>query len=241
MRVPKGLAHTLQEGAHGLRSPHQQFGCRYAPSSFNIHYTVAYQYLIHVSIPSGTKHESKSLDEVVRDTGRDASESALHHNAAQLWNHNFMWKTVTPVEKNMGEPLRAALQLQFGSEDRFKSRFMQHAMAVFGSGYTWLVDNDGQLQVVNTFNGQTVYGRPRVTPLLVCDVWEHAYYTDFEDRRLEYLNNWWKIIDWEFVETEYLKIDRASRFPASARENNIPWKVKAELNFAKKDHSVTDV
>lgn len=135
----------------------------------------------------------------------------------------------------MGEPLRAALSLHFGSEERFKSRFMQHAMAVFGSGYTWLVDNDGQLQVVNTFNGQTVYGRPRVTPLLVCDVWEHAYWTDFEDRRAEYLNNWWKIIDWEFVETEYLKIDRSSRYPVGSREAQVPWRVKEELLFAKKD------
>lgn len=84
-------------------------------------------------------------------------------------------------------------------------------MALQGSGYTWLVDNEGQWEIMNTFNTQSPLAMPGVTPLLVLDVWEHAYHGDYEDRRQEYIENWWKVVDWEYVEDQYLKIDRTHK------------------------------
>jgi Fe-Mn family superoxide dismutase len=84
-------------------------------------------------------------------------------------------------------------------------------MALQGSGNTWLVDTNGQWEIMNTFNSNTPLASPNLTPLLTLDLWEHAYHGDYEDRRAEYIENWWKVVDWNFVEDQYLKIDRNHR------------------------------
>jgi len=90
-------------------------------------------------------------------------------------------------------------------------QFSQFAMALQGSGYTWLVDNEGQWEIMNTYNTQSPLSMPGITPLLVLDLWEHAYHGDYEDRRAEYIENWWKVVNWNFVEDQFLKIDRTHR------------------------------
>lgn len=105
---------------------------------------------------------------------------------------------------------KAVLDLQFGGLEKFKEKFSHNAVSVFGSGWTWLVDNDGQLEITNTFNAGTVLHLEGVTPLLICDVWEHSYYPTFENRRAEYLKNWWEVVNWAALERRYFGIKRSA-------------------------------
>ncbi len=130
---------------------------------------------------------------------------AVFNNAAQIWNHNFYWQCLTPkgAEKPTGKLLEA-IDKNFGSFDGFKKAFKEKALANFGSGWTWLVKNPkGKLEIVNTSNA----GNPMTEnkkPLLTCDVWEHAYYIDYRNERGAYLNNFWKIVNWKFVERNFV-------------------------------------
>jgi len=143
----------------------------------------------------GTEFENSSLDEIVmRSTG------GIFNNAAQVWNHTFYWNCLSP--NGGGAPsgdLAAAIDRAFGSFEEFKKAFSTSAATNFGSGWTWLVKNsDGSVAIVNTSNA----GNPMTNgqkPLLTIDVWEHAYYIDYRNARPKYLEEVWKLINWEFV------------------------------------------
>ena len=137
---------------------------------------------------AGTKYEGLPLDAIVA-ASRDAGDTAIFNNAAQIWNHDFYWRSLAPAGKG-GEPsseLLAAINASFGSLDACKAALADAAVKRFGSGWAWLLKKDGKLVVESTSNADTPCGKPFVTPLLVIDVWEHAYYLDWQNQRAAYV------------------------------------------------------
>ncbi|MFN2332102.1 MAG: superoxide dismutase [Halomonas sp.] len=143
----------------------------------------------------GTADASKSLEEIIT-----SSSGALFNQAAQVWNHTFYWHCLAP--NGGGEPigpLAEAINAKFGSFDTFKEAFNAHAVANFGSGWTWLIKTaEGGVDIVNTRNADTPIAHDQV-PLMTIDVWEHAYYIDYRNVRLEYLQSVWNVLNWDFV------------------------------------------
>lgn len=150
---------------------------------------------------AGTPFEGKSLEEIIKN-----SNGGIFNNAAQVWNHTFYWNCMTPnpaKDKPKGKLMEAIIR-DFGSFDDFKTKFIEKCATLFGSGWAWLVaDKDGKLSIVQTSNAQTPL-TDDLKPLLVCDVWEHAYYLDYQNVRANYLNEFWAVINWEFVENELI-------------------------------------
>ena len=146
----------------------------------------------------GTDMADKPLEDIIR-----ASDGGLFNNAAQVWNHTFYWNSLSP--NGGGAPtgaLAEAIDAAFGSLEAFKEAFNEKATGNFGSGWTWLVQNaDGGLAVVNTDDAETPITDEGVTPLLTCDVWEHAYYIDYRNARPKYLDAFWHLVNWEFAAT----------------------------------------
>ena len=137
---------------------------------------------------AGTKYEGLSLGEIVA-ASRDAGDTAIFNNAAQIWNHDFYWRSLAPAGKG-GEPsaeLLASINASFGSLDACKTALADAAVKRFGSGWAWLLKKDGKLVVESTSNAETPCGKPGVKPLLVIDVWEHAYYLDWQNQRAAYV------------------------------------------------------
>lgn len=137
---------------------------------------------------AGTKYEGRPLEEIVR-LSREAGDAAVFNNAAQIWNHDFYWNSLAPAKKG-GEPsaaLKAAIDAAFASLDACKTALADAAVKRFGSGWAWLVAKDGKVSVESTSNAETPAGRDGVKPLLVIDVWEHAYYLDWQNLRAAYV------------------------------------------------------
>ncbi|PHS31395.1 MAG: superoxide dismutase [Fe] [Methylophaga sp.] len=147
----------------------------------------------------GTEFEGMSLEDIIMK-----SSGGIFNNAAQIWNHTFYWNGLTANGKDaVSGDLAAAIDATFGSFDEFKAKFSTSAATNFGAGWTWLVKNaDGSIEIVNTSNA----GSPLTagqTPLLTCDVWEHAYYIDFRNARPKYVEAFWGIVNWNFVEANF--------------------------------------
>jgi Fe-Mn family superoxide dismutase len=147
---------------------------------------------------AGTPHESKSLEDLIKTT-----EGGVFNNAAQVWNHTFYWYCMKP--KGGGEPkgkIGEAIKKQFGSFETFKEQFSEAAKTQFGSGWAWLVKKaDGSLAIEKTGNA----GNPMTSghkPIMTCDVWEHAYYIDYRNARPKYVEAFWNLVNWEFVEQQ---------------------------------------
>ena len=137
---------------------------------------------------AGTKYEGLPLEEIVA-ASRDAGDAAIFNNAAQIWNHDFYWRSLAPAGKG-GEPspeLIAAVKGSFGSLDACKAALADAAVKRFGSGWAWLLKKEGKLVVESTSNADTPCGKPGIKPLLVIDVWEHAYYLDWQNQRAAYV------------------------------------------------------
>ena len=137
---------------------------------------------------AGTNYEGRPLEEIVA-ASRDAGDTAIFNNAAQIWNHDFYWRSLAPAGKG-GEPsaeLLEAINASFGSLDACKTALADAAVRRFGSGWAWLLKKDGKLVVESTSNADTPCGKPDVKPLLVIDVWEHAYYLDWQNQRAAYV------------------------------------------------------
>ncbi len=143
---------------------------------------------------AGTKFEDLSLVEIVKE-----AEGGLFNNAAQVFNHDFFWNGLTPGGSTISGDVEAALVEAFGSVEEFKTQFTNKAVTHFGSGWAWLVkDASGKLSIVSTANAGTPL-TDGLTPILTCDVWEHAYYIDTRNARPAYLENFWKLVNWDFV------------------------------------------
>lgn len=140
--------------------------------------------------------DEKSLEDIIQK-----ASGPIFNNAAQIWNHNFYWNCLRP--NGDGEPkenrLLQELNKNFGSFAQFKELFTKAAVGLFGSGWTWLTQNaDGSLAIVATSNAENPM-RQKQKPLLVCDVWEHAYYIDYRNARAKYVDAFWSIVNWDFV------------------------------------------
>ena len=129
----------------------------------------------------------------------------IYNNAAQVWNHTFYWNGMTPTPKPMSLNLRLLISEHFGSYDKFKQEFIYTAKNHFGSGWVWLVHNlkTSKLEIIDTHDAYNPLTDCYLIPLLVLDVWEHAYYIDERNDREGYIENWFEIINWEFVEKNF--------------------------------------
>lgn len=143
----------------------------------------------------GTEFEGASLESLVM-----RASGGIFNNAAQVWNHTFYWNSLSP--NGGGEPTGAladAINATFGSFAEFKEAFTACAVTTFGSGWAWLVKNaDGSLELVSTSNAACPLTAGQ-TPLLTCDVWEHAYYIDYRNARPKYLEAYWALVNWDFA------------------------------------------
>lgn len=149
----------------------------------------------------GSGFEKADLEDVVKE-----ASGFLFNQAAQIWNHSFFWNCLSP--NGGGEPggnLGNEMEKAFGSVQDFKSKFSAAAGGVFGSGWAWLIKNkEGDLEIVTTQNA----GNPMTsnqTPLLTCDMWEHAYYIDYRNSRPDFLDAYWNIVNWDFVDKNLSK------------------------------------
>lgn len=148
----------------------------------------------------GTEFESLSLEIIIKK-----ASGGIFNNAAQIWNHAFYWNCLSPDEGG-GEPsedLANSLTQNFGSFDEFKIKFTNTAITLFGSGWAWLAQNtDGSLVIEGASNAGNPL-RDSKTPILTCDVWEHAYYIDYRNARAKYVEAFWKLVNWKFAEQNF--------------------------------------
>jgi Fe-Mn family superoxide dismutase len=144
---------------------------------------------------AGTPFEGKSLEEIVR-----GSDGGIFNNAAQVWNHTFYWNSMKPQGGGQPTgPLAGAIQADLGGYDAFRKAFAEAATTQFGSGWAWLVLDQGKLKVVKTGNADTPL-RSGMKPLLTIDVWEHAYYVDFRNARPKYIETFLdRLVNWDFA------------------------------------------
>lgn len=148
----------------------------------------------------GTEFEGKSLEEIVK-----SSKGGVFNNAAQVWNHTFYWNCLSPNGGGAASGAVAeAIDKAFGSFEAFQKEFTDSAVGNFGSGWTWLVKKaDGSVAIVNTSNAETPLTDASVTPLLTVDVWEHAYYIDYRNARPKYMDAFWALVNWDFVNQNF--------------------------------------
>jgi len=158
----------------------------------------------------GTKYAGMTLPEIVRKAHGNANDRAVFNNAAQTWNHDFFWQSMTP--KGGGRPTDATLAIRltnaFGDLDGFKKTFVDAATSQFGSGWAWLVvQPDGSLTVEKTANAEN----PLIgdaTPLITCDVWEHAYYLDYKNKRGDFVTAFLDhLVNWTFAAENLAAVD----------------------------------
>jgi superoxide dismutase, Fe-Mn family len=169
--------------------------------TFEYHYGKHHQaYVTNLNgLVPGSPFEDATLEEIIKK-----AEGALFNNAAQVWNHTFYFETFAARGKH--EPdgaLAKAIKQSFGSFESFKEQFTKSAVTLFGSGWAWLSKKaDGSLIITQESNAGNPI-RSGLVPLLTCDVWEHAYYIDYRNRRPDYVNGFWAIVDWEKVESRF--------------------------------------
>lgn len=144
---------------------------------------------------AGSPFEEKTLDEIIR-----SADGALFNNAAQVFNHAFYWKCLSP--QGGGDPkgaLKDAIERQFGSLEAFRDEFTGKCVSLFGSGWVWLVsDSQNQLAILQTTNAGCPLTQ-NLNPVLCCDVWEHAYYIDYRNARPRYVACFWNLVNWDFA------------------------------------------
>lgn len=174
----------------------------------------AYIKNFNTALASSPDIAKKPLEEILATLPSVADEflrTTLRNNGGGHWNHDFFWKTLTPAEKS-GKPsaeLAAAIDAAFGSMDAFRKSFGEAAAKRFGSGWAWLILKDGKLKITSTANQDNPVMKGIVpdadlgTPLLGLDVWEHAYYLHYQNRRPDYVTAWWNIVDWAAVSARY--------------------------------------
>jgi Fe-Mn family superoxide dismutase len=172
-------------------------------NTFSFHHEKHHNtYVVNLNgLVKGTDLEGKSLEDIVAATAGNPDKAGVFNNAAQVWNHTFFWNSMKP--NGGGAPtgdLAAKIDADFGSFDAFKDAFKAAGATQFGSGWAWLVVGDGgKLEVVKTPNAETPLTAGK-TPLLTCDVWEHAYYLDYQNRRPDFLAAFLdNLANWDFA------------------------------------------
>lgn len=172
--------------------------------TINFHYGKHHRKYVDTlnELVAGTDLEGKSLEDVIRS----AEPGKLFNNAGQSWNHTFYWESMSPG--GGGDPegdLRQAIEQSFGSVDEFKTTFVDKASTLFGSGWTWLAKGDNGLEVVQTKDADLPLAHGK-TALLTIDVWEHAFYLDYQNAKPAYVETWMEhLVNWEFAATNLAK------------------------------------
>lgn len=168
---------------------------------------------------SGTEFASMNLNEII-----SKSEGKIFYYAAEIWNHHFFWSCLRPLalrpSPQPSEPLLDAFEQQFDSYNGFKQRFESKSLSNFGTGWTWLVQEaSGCLKIVNTNDALTPLLDVNSIPLLAIDLWEHSYYLDYLGDKENYISNFWKVLNWEFVNRVFtdrihmkLKLEQNSQY-----------------------------
>ena len=166
---------------------------------------------------SSAGQRPQSLEAVVRDATAQG-QAKLFNNAGQAWNHALFWLSMTADRSGPQDALSAAIDQAFGGLAGLRERFITEGVGHFGSGWVWLVSRGGKLEVTTTHDGETVLTREGVTPLLVCDLWEHAYYLDYQNDRKGYLGKWFdSLADWRFAARQ-MEPGSVWRYPAPTSE-----------------------
>ncbi|MFN3512853.1 MAG: superoxide dismutase [Phenylobacterium sp.] len=152
-----------------------------------------------------SERKPASLEDLVRETAGDAGARKLFNNAAQTWNHTFFWTCMTPPRgRGPDERLSAAIEAAFGGLAQLRSEFVKVGAAHFASGWVWLAAEGERLKVIDTHDGDDLLPHRGLTPLLVCDLWEHAYYLDHKNDRQAFLEAWFdNLPNWAFATSQY--------------------------------------
>ena len=163
----------------------------------------------------GTKYADMKLEEIVRATaGASGGDKLIFNNAGQVWNHDFYWRSLTPAKTQASAPLDSAITAAFGSKDALIAQLAEAGKTQFGSGWAWLVSKGGKLAIEKTANAETPMAKG-VNCLLTVDVWEHAYYLDYQNARPKYLEAvLGKLLNWEFASENLTKEAHAVRAAA---------------------------
>lgn len=177
--------------------------------TFDFHYGKHHQaYVTNLNkLLEGHDWADAPLEEVIKASALDASKTGIFNNSAQVWNHTFFWHSMTPG--GGGKPdgdVAALIDRDFGSYDGFRSAFAQAGATQFGSGWAWLVIKGGKLELRKTPNAETPLTEPGATALLTLDVWEHAYYLDFQNRRPDFISAFLdNLVNWRFANDNLAK------------------------------------
>ena len=200
MPLDKANAHFIQ-----IKLPYAQNALEPVISARTISFHYGKHHAAYVAklneLAAGTPYQEMSLEEVVKKSAGHEKDKAIFDNAAQAWNHDFYWRSMAPKAHEPSAKMKQALQASFGGVDTFKEAFAKAAVAQFGSGWAWLVKRtDGKLEIITTSNADTPLARGE-TPLLTTDVWEHAYYLDYQNKRRDHVRAWLdKLANWSFAE-----------------------------------------
>jgi superoxide dismutase, Fe-Mn family len=171
--------------------------------TLEFHYSRHHQ--IYVSnlnnLITGTKFENTDLVSIIK-----TSDGSLYNNASQVWNHTFYFESLIPAGKNKLQGQFAnVINGSFGSVTLFREIFIKASLSLFGSGWVWLIWNPkGSVEIIQESNAGNPLSKGLI-PLLTCDVWEHAYYLDYQNRRSDYLNAFWNLINWDMVEKRFFE------------------------------------
>lgn len=172
---------------------------------------------------AGTQYEGATLESIILH-----ATGPLFNNAAQVWNHTFFFESLSPEPEPMPKELKKALVRDFGSIDNFETEFKKAAGEIFGSGWAWLAeDGNGTLHIIRESNAGNPM-RAGFKPLLTIDVWEHAYYIDHRNRRAEYIDNCWELIDWKKVNERFHGTSPAARLMDLSEEVVITGRITRE-------------
>ncbi|HBY10423.1 superoxide dismutase [candidate division WWE3 bacterium RIFOXYC2_FULL_42_13] len=172
--------------------------------TMEIHYTKHHKTYLDklIMAVAGTSLENMELEDILMSPGvvDETIKTAVLNNGGGVFNHNFFWKIIGPA--NGGGPdgeILEKINETFGSFETFKEEFSKSALSLFGSGWTWLVQGkDGKVKIMNTQNQATPISEG-YRPLLALDIWEHAYYLKYQNRRADYISNWWNVVNWNSV------------------------------------------
>lgn len=157
----------------------------------------AYVDFCNKNIP-GTQFEGKSIEEIIKK-----SSGPLFNNIAQHYNHSFFWKCLTSEKNEIPTSVIEIFNKNFGSVDNFKQQFVQKASTIFGSGWCYLAKNKDSSVTINQYSNALNPIKDDGIPLLCVDTWEHAWYIDYENRKMEYFNKFWDAVNWKFVENNF--------------------------------------
>eukprot|EP00796_Vickermania_ingenoplastis_P001543 gene1543-928_t len=177
----------------------------------------AYQLRVHYSrhhrayvdklnqLIEGTPLYGLNLDEIIQRSAADTALTGVFNNAAQHYNHSFFWKCLQPLGSNCPPDLLAAVEAQYGSFNAFKEAFLSAGLSLFGSGWVYWVYNttSGEFEIIPYSNAGCPLVQPNLVPLLCVDVWEHAYYVDYENDRAKYLSKFIQVVDWHWAERHW--------------------------------------